>query len=994
MAKVSLRAYNREIEAMIDRGQLDEAVAHCQHILKTYPKHLETYRLLGKAYLEAKRYNEAVDIFSRVLAAEPHDFVAHVGMSIIRDEQGKLDDAIWHMERAFEVQSANPAIQAELQRLYGRRDGVQPPRIRMTRGALAHMYMRGELYPQAISETKSVLEEDQGRSDMQVLLAKAYFRSGQKNDSADAASAVLKRYPFCLEANRVLAEILGADRPESAQAYRQRVVELDPYAFYSADDLFRSGEVGDAAVSIERMEWAGQTVGLSEDWRSNAIAMESGLDAEQPDWMKTAFEEETPSTASSRGMPASDQEAAPTPAQPAEDIPDFLRAAGWGPSTGEYDEGKSSMFEEERPAEPIAEGDLPDWIRAMAPAEASQPAEEQEEELPDWINKIGTGELPVPSEETAPGDREDWLSGLGEPSAPQSSEEQPDWMKELGQEEQPEPVADEQPDWMKGLGQDEQPEPVADEQPDWMKGLGQEEHPEPIADEQPDWMKGLGQEEHPEPIADEQPDWMKDLETEAESESDRAPAPAMDTGSLGASEKEQDDSFAWLESLAAKQGATEGLLTKPDERPEDEPDWVKQAKSLSQPPAKQPSEEAPSPAMDTGRLGASEKEQDDSFAWLESLAAKQGATEGLLTKPEERPEEEPEWIKQAKSTAPLQPPSEAEPQPEPEPSIPTQPLGELGASEEEPEWMPVEKETTEDFPVPATEIPAEEFAPAEEALPWLKGLEEEAEETPARMAEDDMVSWLKSLDEPEEEPITSAPPAEELPAWMKDLEEEEARALETAVPMEEAEKASEEMGVIEEPVAESPAPASEALPEWLKGLEEEEELPSLPATEELPAWMRDETGEVVAEPTRIEPTRPSDWMPADEAREEATQPPPPAPEPAPAPKPEPAPKPKKAAPKKEPAARKKAEAAPSIDRTLDTARAELSRSNIPGALEAYGKLIKKGRYLEETIFDLREALYRYPVEVSIWQALGDAYMRANQLQDALDAYTKAEELLR
>src|SRR5215204_3921249 len=185
MAKVSLRAYNREIEAMIDRGQLDEAIAHSQHILKTFPKHLETYRLLGKAYLEYKRYKDAVDIFSRVLAVEPNDFVANVGLSIIRDEENKLDDAIWHMERAFEVQSANPAIQGELQRLYGRREGVQPPRIRMTRGALAHMYMQGELYPQAISEVKSVLSDGAGRTDMEVLMARAYFKSGQKNEAAD-----------------------------------------------------------------------------------------------------------------------------------------------------------------------------------------------------------------------------------------------------------------------------------------------------------------------------------------------------------------------------------------------------------------------------------------------------------------------------------------------------------------------------------------------------------------------------------------------------------------------------------------------------------------------------------------------------------------------------------------------------------------------------------------------------------------------------------------
>src|SRR5512134_1557237 len=227
MAKVSLRAYNREIETMIDRGHLDEAIANCRHILKTFPKHLETYRLLGKAYLEYKRFPEAVDIFSRVLAAVPDDFVANVGMSIIRDDENKLDDAIWHMERAFETQPSNAAIQSELQRLYGRRDGVQPPRIRMTRGALAHMYVQGELYPQAISEIKSVLSEDPGRNDMQVLLARAYYRSGLKNDAAEVASTVLRSNPYNLEANRVLVEIAGA---ESAQAYRQRVIELDPYA--------------------------------------------------------------------------------------------------------------------------------------------------------------------------------------------------------------------------------------------------------------------------------------------------------------------------------------------------------------------------------------------------------------------------------------------------------------------------------------------------------------------------------------------------------------------------------------------------------------------------------------------------------------------------------------------------------------------------------------------------------------------------------------------
>ena len=176
--------------------------------LRTFPKHLETYRLLGKSYLEAKRYSEAVDIFGRVLMSVPDDFVAHVGMSIIRDEENKLDDSIWHMERAFEAQPSNAAIQGELQRLYGRRDGMEPPKIRMTRGALAHMYVQGELYPQAIAEIRAVLSQDPQRGDMQVLLALSYFKGGQKSDASDMCTQLLKRYPYCFDANRIMVELL------------------------------------------------------------------------------------------------------------------------------------------------------------------------------------------------------------------------------------------------------------------------------------------------------------------------------------------------------------------------------------------------------------------------------------------------------------------------------------------------------------------------------------------------------------------------------------------------------------------------------------------------------------------------------------------------------------------------------------------------------------------------------------------------------------------
>ena len=72
----------------------------------------------------------------------------------------------------------------------------------------------------------------------------------------------------------------------------------------------------------------------------------------------------------------------------------------------------------------------------------------------------------------------------------------------------------------------------------------------------------------------------------------------------------------------------------------------------------------------------------------------------------------------------------------------------------------------------------------------------------------------------------------------------------------------------------------------------------------------------------------------------------------------------------------------------------LMRGSIEEAIKHYNAMIQKGENLEKCIDDLRNALYRYPVDINIWQALGDAYAQNGQLQEAIDAYTKAEELLR
>jgi hypothetical protein len=180
------------------------------------------------------------------------------------------------------------------------------------------------------------------------------------------------------------------------------------------------------------------------------------------------------------------------------------------------------------------------------------------------------------------------------------------------------------------------------------------------------------------------------------------------------------------------------------------------------------------------------------------------------------------------------------------------------------------------------------------------------------------------------------------------------------------------------PFAAARTPAPDGLPDWLQGGDEPE--PNA-AVLDAAGWHSAETGEAaglddafLGSTDATNPVTPPAESVVPIQLQEAAQ----------RPRPEPLPGTTKPTP----------DASGPVLPPLSRAQAELGRGNIGAALDLYGRLIRKGRSLEEIIRDLRDALYRYPVEVPIWQALGDAYMRANRLQEALDAYTKAEELLR
>ena len=232
MTTINLHKYHDQINQFLEDSQYSLAASHCRYILQQYPRHVDTYRLLAKTLIEQGDYSGATELFQRVLCADPNDYIAHAGLSVVYREEDVLPQSIWHLERAYEIEPYNSAIQQELRDLYidFSEQRVQrqqsdsavdiPENLPLTKGALARLYIQGELYTQAIDVLREALAEDEDRIDLEVLLAEALWRDNQRIDAVRICLQVLEKLPNSITANAVMAEIwLQTGRTDEAQQY-------------------------------------------------------------------------------------------------------------------------------------------------------------------------------------------------------------------------------------------------------------------------------------------------------------------------------------------------------------------------------------------------------------------------------------------------------------------------------------------------------------------------------------------------------------------------------------------------------------------------------------------------------------------------------------------------------------------------------------------------------------------------------------------------------
>ncbi|MCJ7621924.1 MAG: tetratricopeptide repeat protein [Anaerolineaceae bacterium] len=981
MTRISLRGYNREIEALIDRGKNDEAIGHCKHILKFFPKHVDTYRLLGKAYLESQRYTESADIFQRVLSVIPDDFVSQIGLSIIKEDEGNLDAAIWHIERAFEIQPSNAAIQEELRRLFGRRDGIQLTKIRLTRGALIRMYMHGELFPQAIAETRATLAEDPGRIDLEIILARLYYLSGKKIEATATCSNIINKLPYCYEVNKILAVILqGTERANDAKIFQQRILSIEPYAAHVSKNAPTISQVHDNAVTLERLEWEPSRVDDDQpEWaRTVGIEFKKVTTDELPEWLPATSDVLSPTTNSVQETNHFAEEVSGdegsfdlSEPQDSEEIPGWMKTAGWVRGTEDSEVQSEEIFEfGEKDAIPA---DVPDWLQSIAPElDSDQQGDEDKEKL-DLLDRI----LPVPEVEIPDGKIEQVstykISEEENILEDGVLEETPVWLLELAApgEDIPEPIlpsAEEFPEKLDETKetQSKQAEIVEekilvsqedeiDEAISWLESLaasqGAEQDtlissPEQRMEKPPDWiMEQLDSEkveyqvekaetslQEYEEESDELPIATSDISEIAEPESEIGEEEVSDQGYFELEEpsaeiQENDDLPEWLRDLESDE---EPLVTAPASI-DQSTGWIP-ADTLSEEhvtETEELTELQEKPRVDLSSPPTDDI--DDAIAWLESLAEKQGADrDTLISSPEDRIATPPDWLKDQITSIEATSEVDEDVLPKPADLFTTEALEEIDLEE-----SPIFKDF--DFGDQTFETPFE----SRTTFP---------EETPS---EQEQIS--------QEHAATLPKPTADSQEMSDDLNKS----------MEWLESLAEDI----EPTVEELISEDNYLQEPIESIPEEQELPDVPLIDKQEIAAQEDEPDVTEMEAQLEPAEDidlvTDLVDDEELSDIDTL-------------------------TQHLALVSDAQETPLL--TPHFARENAFQTLMSGdkgeALEQYEILIQDGELIGGVIEDLEKSLEQYPIDVDIWQTLGDAYAKSNRLQDALDAYTRAEEFLR
>ncbi len=172
---------------------LQKSITEKEQQVKKQPNSKSTHLELAQLYLQAKRFDDAIDECKAVLKLSPEDSVAYTFMGIAYEEKGNTKTAIDYYNKAIkksessEMKGLNPAFTESVFRL-------------------GRIYMDQKKYDKAIELFTKSVQYNSIDSDARYNLGLAYLRSGKYDQAIEQLSVATRYVPDYYEAQYALGQ--------------------------------------------------------------------------------------------------------------------------------------------------------------------------------------------------------------------------------------------------------------------------------------------------------------------------------------------------------------------------------------------------------------------------------------------------------------------------------------------------------------------------------------------------------------------------------------------------------------------------------------------------------------------------------------------------------------------------------------------------------------------------------------------------------------------
>jgi len=192
---------------LLQKGQVDEAMVHCQKALEINPNYAEAHNNLGGVLFQKGRVNEAIVQYQKALEINVDYADAHSNLGAALAQKGQVDEAIAQYQKALEIN----------------------PNFSKAHNNLGNAFFQKGQVDDAIAHYQKALEINPNYTESYYNLGRALLQKGWVDEAIAQYQKALEINPNFSEAhNNLGVALLQKGQVDGAMAQFQEALRLDP----------------------------------------------------------------------------------------------------------------------------------------------------------------------------------------------------------------------------------------------------------------------------------------------------------------------------------------------------------------------------------------------------------------------------------------------------------------------------------------------------------------------------------------------------------------------------------------------------------------------------------------------------------------------------------------------------------------------------------------------------------------------------------------------